>query len=409
MQVSSRSLRDVESSRLPIVDQPRFDSSRLTITDVRIIMHNRRSDSLDVFGIPDGNLPLGVLIVETNEGITGNSFLSFPGPGPRAIADQIVRFLKPLLLGSNPLDIGVLWARMAAIGRWFVDPIAIGAVDIALWDIAGKVAGLPIHRLLGTCRDTVPAYFSSGRHSTAEEYADEALYWRDCGWKGYKLHPPTSPFRQPSVLIQEDVDACVAVREAVGGEMALMLDASWNYTYPEALYVGKALEDLDYHWYEDPLPVEDLHGYTRLKQHLRIPILATELTPGGVYALPPWITQGATDALRGDVVIKGGITGLMKIAHLAEAFDMQCEVHDSYNSLSNVAGLHVIMAIYNCEWFEVIAFNKAGDHDLEHLSYGLASPIEIDAEGLVHAPTEPGLGVGIDWDLIESARAEEVR
>ena len=108
--------------------------------------------------------------------------------------------------------------------------------------------------------------------------------------------------------------------------------------------------------------------------------------------------------LRGDVVIKGGITGMMKIAHLAEAFHMNCEVHDAYNAMNNVATAHVVMAMPNCDWFEVLAFNRAGDHSLEHLGYGLAEPLHIDGEGYLHAPTGPGLGVEVDWELVDSAR-----
>ena len=108
-------------------------------------------------------------------------------------------------------------------------------------------------------------------------------------------------------------------------------------------------------------------------------------------------------------MIKGGITGLLKIAHMAEAFGMACEIHDGYNALGNVANLHVMMAVDNCEWFEVLTFNRSGDHSLEHLSYGLAEPLEIDSDGLLHAPTAPGLGVEIDWDLINSAVEAVVR
>ena len=147
----------------------------------------------------------------------------------------------------------------------------------------------------------------------------------------------------------------------------------------------------------------------RLKQQLHIPILATEITPGGLEALVPWLTARATDYLRGDVVIKGGITGLVKIVHLAEAFGMNCEIHDGYNALGNVANLHVTMATDHCDWFEVLAFNRSGEHSLEHLSYGLAEPLAIDADGLLHAPTGPGLGVAIDWELINSAVDAVVR
>ena len=376
----------------------------MRITDISVVLHDRRTDVLKVFGVRDGRLPMGVLRILTDEGIEGNCFVSSPGPGAAAVAEQIVRFIKPLLIEQDPLDVGIHWARMHRVSR-NVDPMAIGVVDIALWDIVGKVAGLPVHRLLGTCRDHVPAYFSSGHHDGPEEYAAEAVYWRDRGWKGYKLHPPSASWdARPRGPIGADIEACRAVREAVGDDMVLMHDASWGYTYIEALEVGLALEQLGYDWYEDPLPPDDIYGYTKLKQYLRIPILATELTGGGLWGLPPWIEAKATDALRGDVVIKGGITGMMKIAHLAEAYRMNCEVHTAYNALSNVATVHVTMAIPNCDWFEVLAFNPADHYELEHLSYGLARPIEIDGDGNVNAPDEPGLGFGVDWELIESAR-----
>ena len=379
----------------------------MRITGVRIVLHDRVSSGLAVFGVRDGRLPMGVLRIFTDEGIEGNNFLSYPGPGPAAIAQQIVDFIKPMLVGADPLDIGAHWRRMAGLSH-FISPIAMGVVDVALWDIAGKAAGLPVHRLLGTCRDRVPVYFSSGHHRSAGDYADEAVYWRDQGWRGYKLHPPRAPWlASPAPPVEFDIEACAAVRAAVGSGMALMLDPSWSYDYPEALRVGQAIQDLGYIWYEDPLPAHDIHGYQRLKQHLHIPILATEVTPGGLEALPPWITGQATDFLRGDVVIKGGITGLMKIAHLAEAFGMNCEVHDAYNAMNNVASLHVIMAISNCDWFEVLAFNRSGDHSLEHLSYGLAEPLRVDPEGNVHVPAGPGLGADIDWALINSSVSGE--
>jgi L-alanine-DL-glutamate epimerase-like enolase superfamily enzyme len=377
----------------------------MKITNISVVLHDRRAGTLKPFGIRDGKMPMGVLRIETDEGVEGVNFISSPGPGPDAVAQQIVTFLKPLLVGEDPLDIGRHAMRLARMNR-FVDPIAIGVVDVALWDIAGKVAGMPIHRLLGTYRDEVPAYFSSGHHDAIEDYAEEALYWRDQGWKGYKLHPPTATWdasRKGKIPVEDDITASTAVREAVGDEMELLLDSSWGYTYPEALRVGRAIEELRYQWYEDPLGAEDIYGYQKLKQYLEIPILATEATLGGLATLPKWIEAKATDALRGDVVIKGGITGMMKISHLAEAFAMNCEVHFAYNALNNVASLHVIMAIPNCDWFEVISFDPAGQHTLDHLSYGLDRPIEIDGEGFVHAPTEPGLGFGVDWELIESA------
>jgi L-alanine-DL-glutamate epimerase-like enolase superfamily enzyme len=172
-----------------------------------------------------------------------------------------------------------------------------------------------------------------------------------------------------------------------------MLDSTWAYQFPEALRVGKVVEALGFHWYEDPLADDDLEGYVKLKQVLAIPILATEYTPGGFTAYAPWLTARATDYLRGDPAVKGGLTPLVKAAHLAEGFHMNFEIHHGGNSLNNVANLHVIMAIRNCEFFEVLL--PAGAQ-----KYGLAQDIEVDARGLVHAPSGPGLGAAIDFELI---------
>jgi L-alanine-DL-glutamate epimerase-like enolase superfamily enzyme len=122
--------------------------------------------------------------------------------------------------------------------------------------------------------------------------------------------------------------------------------------------------------------------------------MATEYPAGGLDSFTPWVKERATDYLRGDVAVKGGITGLMKVAHLAEAFHLNFEVHHGGNSLNNVANLHVIMALKNTEFFEVLL-------PAESQKYGLVQDIQIDADGMVHAPTGPGIGAQIDFDLIE--------
>src|SRR5437660_4605461 len=116
-----------------------------------------------------------------------------------------------------------------------------------------------------------------------------------------------------------------------------MLDSTWSYRYEEALRVGRAIEEMNFYWYEDPLADQDLYNYVKLKQKLDIPILATEYPIGGLDSYIPWITERATDFLRGDVAVKGGITTILKAAHLAEAFRMNFETHHGGNSLNNVA------------------------------------------------------------------------
>ncbi len=327
---------------------------------------------------------LGVVTVRTDEGVEGHSFVGNYRQGAADFVGPMIRFLKPIVMGRNPLDIGALWTEMWAQNR-LVHVRAIGAVDVALWDLAGKVAGLPVHRLLGTCRDRAPAYASSALLPTPEEYAEEALSFRSDGWPAYKIHP--------HMVAGEDIEISRAVREAVGDSYTLMLDSMWAYRYEEALRVGRAIEELGYYWYEDPLAEDDIYGCVKLRQKLDIPLLATEYTPGGLYGLAEWVTREATDMLRGDVAIKGGITGLVKIAHLAEAFGMNCEIHHGGNSLNNVANLHVTMAINNCEFFEVLLPHSAN-------KFGLVEDIPIE-DGYVHAPEEPGLGYEIDWDLVK--------
>ena len=202
-------------------------------------------------------------------------------------------------MGQDPLDRErlnrLLWARArVATVR------AIGACDIALWDIAGKAAGMPIHRLLGTCRTSIPAYASSEIHASPEAYAGQALHYQATGWAAYKIHPPQR--------WRDDIKVCEAVRKAVGDDYTVMLNSTWSYRYEEALRVGRAIEEMGFYWYEDPLAEQDIYNYVKLKQKLDIPILATEYPIGGLDSYIPWITERATDFLRGDVAVKGGIT-----------------------------------------------------------------------------------------------------
>jgi L-alanine-DL-glutamate epimerase-like enolase superfamily enzyme len=305
--------------------------------------------------------------------------------GAQLDAQSLITVLKPVLMGQDPLERERLYHGLMARSRQ-TTLRAIGAVDVALWDIAGKVAGLPLHRLLGSYRDRVPAYASSAVLATRQAYAEEAARFKSDGWTAYKIHPPTDP--------KLDIEVAEAVRGVVGDAFTLMLDSTWAYDYPAALRVGRAIQELGYYWYEDPLADDDLYNYVKLKQHLHIPILATEYSPGGFTAYAPWLVARATDFLRGDVAVKGGITPLIKTAHLAEAFHMNFEIHHGGNSLNNVANLHVTMAIRNCEFFEVLL-------PAEAQKYGLVRDIEVDSHGFVHAMSGAGLGADIDAALIE--------
>lgn len=379
----------------------------MNITGLSVLVHER--ETLLTFPGDPHTVEQAVLTVATDEGIQGHTFMSQPEP---PVAHQLITVVKPMLIGRDPLDIGAIWAELGA--RRDIDPTVQSYVDVALWDIAGKIAGLPIHRLLGTTRTSIPAYASSWVHFDTASYLDDALAFREQGFAGYKVHPPSMHCQRRrdgharADHIEADVGVYRELRETVGPTYPLFADPFAGYTFAQALRVGGMLEDMDYEWFEDPLAVDDMYGYQRLRKQLRIPLLATELTRGGPTAHVPWVVHQATDYLRGDVVIKGGITGLTKIAHLAEAFRLNCELHDGYNALNNLAVLHVALAIPNCSWYEVLVPHPPGSYESDHLSWGLTEKITVDHEGQVHPPTGPGLGIDIDWDLIRAREVAEL-
>src|SRR5712691_10779225 len=196
----------------------------MKITDVTLTLFAWESIPSTIYGHhtarPTGKSDLGLLRIATDQGIEGHAFLgsssnpaSLDGPG-------LIRFLKPVVICQDPLDRErlnkLLWARarVATIR-------AIGAVDIALWDIAGKQAGLPIHRLIGTSRGKIGAYASSEIHASREAYAEQARHYQGAGWHAYKIHPPQQ--------WREDIKVCEAVRQAVGDDYTVMLDSTWSY------------------------------------------------------------------------------------------------------------------------------------------------------------------------------------
>jgi L-alanine-DL-glutamate epimerase-like enolase superfamily enzyme len=339
-----------------------------------------------------GTSNLGLLRIRTDAGIEGHAFLGAATNPAERDAGALVGVLKPLLMGKDPLQREELHAAMRARQR-VAGLRVVGACDTALWDIAAKAAGMPLYRFLGAGRSAISAYASSQILADRRAYAEEAAAFKAAGWKAYKIHPPQDP--------REDIKTCEAVRAAVGDDFTLMLDSTWSYRYPDALRVGRAVETLGYLWYEDPLNEEDIYSYVKLRQKLDIPIIATEYPTGDIGSYTAWLTERATDALRGDIALKGGLTTLLKTAHVAEAFHMNYEIHHGGNSLNNMAQLHLACAIRNTTFFEVL---------LPHAShkYGLRNDIAVGSDGLAHCPQGPGIGADIDFELIERKRIAQL-
>jgi L-alanine-DL-glutamate epimerase-like enolase superfamily enzyme len=338
-------------------------------------------------GNASGETDLVVISLVTESGLVGHGFLGSPmRPGSLDLA-ALKRDLLPMLLGGDALQRERFTARANAWARGSFGWRVLGAVDVALWDLAGKAAGLPLHRLLGGARDAIRAYASSPKLPDVESYVAEAKAARAEGYAGYKLHPPGVPAR--------DIAVCEAVRDAVGSDFPLMLDAGFAYRLGDAVQVGRAAQRLGFLWLEDPLGEHDIAGAAALRRRLDIPVMATEQSPGGLPAYAPWIASEATDWLRGDTALKGGLTPLVKAAALAEAFGLGFAVHHGGNSLHNLAGLHLALAVPNADWFEVLL--PAASH-----RFGIVAEPVLEPGGLLRPPEGPGLGATVDFTALRS-------
>ncbi len=297
--------------------------------------------------------------------------------------------IAPVVVGREVTDREAIWHELQGIDRHlaFFPVFLPGPVDVALWDLAAKTAGLPLYRYLGAYRSELPVYASSLFKPRAADYIEEALSYIARGIRAYKIHPPGT--------VAADREVARSVREAVGPEVTLMSDPVGDYTLEEAIAVGRDLEKLGYHWLEEPFRDFELAKYAQLCAALDIPVAATETTRGGPFGVAQAIRYNAVDIVRADVSWKWGITGTLKIAHLAEANGMRCEVHCTTMGLMDIANLHVSCAIRNCEYFELLVPE-------DPFRFPVADPYPISPTGMIRVPEKPGLGVEIDWKEVDA-------
>jgi len=316
-------------------------------------------------------------------GITGE--IMSIGPGP-SIAYELENYMKPYLLGRDITNREAIWQDLWDAKRlWMTNPWTISLVDIVLWDAFAKSLNMPLGHLLGGYREKLPAYASSFTLPRIEDFVDQVLEYREMGYQAYKIHV----FGEA----QRDIELCTAVREAVGPHYPLMVDAVSAYSYTDALRVGHALSELDYFWFEEPIRDYYIHNYRELCRQLRVPVMAGEMHEGMHYSQADYVASGATDMVRADVLVKGGIGPVMKTAALAETFGLNLEIHTFANPMIDVANLHCACAIKNTCYFEQLV-------PRELVTFGVVEQLEIDKEGFAILPTKPGLGLEIDWDYI---------
>jgi L-alanine-DL-glutamate epimerase-like enolase superfamily enzyme len=349
---------------------------------------------------PEHDATQSLLRIVTDEGVEGYCF--------GANKNVIEHTVKPILIGADPFYREKIWQILRERQRLHLGTLSdkvLCAVDMALWDLAGRYLGQPVHKLLGATRDKVLAYASTmcgddleGGLSTPEEFANFALQCTAKGYKAFKLHtwqPPMPGAPDP----KRDVAACRAVREAVGPDIALMLDPFHYYSRSDSLYLGRELEKLNFEWMEEPMAEHSISSYVWLTEQLDLPMVGPETAEGKMYTRAEWIVQRASDISRGGVWDLGGITPLIKTAHLCEAFGVDMEVHGG-----GAGNLHVLCAMgIPGKYYERGLLHPFIDYEQPAPWLNkLADP--LDSEGYVHVSQEPGLGLDINFEYIREHR-----
>lgn len=373
------------------------------------VFHYLSSRSVDSAGHshpgPEKRVNMAMLTITADNGVSGYAF----GPVEVVRPHVLEAFVRKVLIGQDPFDRERLWQDLVHWQRGSAGQLtdrALAVVEQALWDLAGRALGVPVYKLLGGYRDKVPAYGSTmcgdelqGGLSTPDEYAAFAEKLVGRGYKAIKVHtwmPPVSFAPSPAM----DIKACAAVREAVGPDITLMLDGYHWYSRSEALTIGRALEKLNYAWFEEMMNEQSIASYAWLANQLDIPIVGPETISGKHHSRADWVQAGACDILRAGVPGVGGITPTMKVAALADAFGMDCEVHGN-----GAANLTVVAAIKNCTWYERGLLHPFLDYDVPP-AYLHSLPDPMDAEGFVHLSQKPGLGEDIDFEYIAANTVE---
>jgi L-alanine-DL-glutamate epimerase-like enolase superfamily enzyme len=358
----------------------------------------------------------GALLVEieTDSGIVG---LGEAGVGGGVTATVIEKDLAPLLVGEDPLLIEYLWQKMFArtrqYGRRGLVMQAISGIDIALWDIAGKIAKLPVYRLLGAARDRVEAYASGGFYQEGKSAADlagEADGYRARGFRGMKMKIGRNPSTQThlrqligqaefcEVEPEEDLARVAAVRQALGPQAKLMVDVNCAWSPAVAIEMGRAMEPYKLYWIEEPVATDDIDGSARVADALATPIAGYE-TEVGLYGFRQLIDRGAVDIVQPDIAWSGGFSEGRRIAAYAQAHHRMVAPHAFAGAVLLVASLHFAAAIPNALLLEWDQNPNALRDEL------LKEPLRLEPDGTVKLPERPGLGIELDRAAVERYRA----
>ena len=348
--------------------------------------------------------------VETDQGITG--WGECFGPGNIALANKgiVEKVIQPMVLGMDPLDRDVIWHKVYNLmrdhGQKGMPMQSLSGVDIALWDIAGKVANLPISKLIGGTHRTRVKVYGYGMmlrdepaDALAARFEDEAAAIKGMGFSATKMKVGLGP--------KSDVKLCEAVRKSVGDEFPFMVDANHCYTTSDAFFVGRALEELGAYWFEEPVAPEDHDGYRELRAGLKVNI------SGGEAEFNRWgwrtiLENRGLDIAQPEVCALGGISEYLRVLALCHAHFTPVINHVWGSAIAVATNLQLLAAMPPLPgglhpWEPMLEFDTTDNKFRDNL---LAEPLDIQGQvaasgGTVEIPQRPGIGVEPARDFIK--------
>ena len=378
---------------------------KIKIIDVTVHVIKSKLDKPFAFSQGWVNERSATLIeIKTNEGIAGWGEAFCQGLEPPEISAAVIEnALKPILLEQCPLDIEVLWHKMYSMtrdyGRKGSVISAISAVDIALWDIAGKYYNEPIHQLLGGAfRNKIKPYatgfYRLKGKGEANRLAEEAISHYENGFDHMKV--------KLGFGIEDDLKCMESIYSVLKNKnVTLMIDTNHAYGRSEALLLGKELENYRLRWYEEPVVPEDINGYSELKSKLNIPIAGGE-NEHTLFGFKSLFENNAVDIAQPDIGSCGGITGAKQIINLAHSFGVEVNPHVWGSAIAQAASIQVIASI-PLTHFSIFAREPILEYDQSSHPFRrelLTSPIEL-VNGMINVPKGKGLGIDINLNTIK--------
>lgn len=334
-----------------------------------------------------------LVIVNADDGTVGYA------SGGDGLPDRAL--LERLLLGIDPADAEAVRQICETVDFHFGRP---WAVEVACWDLAGRISGTPVWQLAGGRQERLLAYASTGELALPEERASRAAGLRDRGIRALKIRFHHADWR-------EDVEVVEAVRERVGPEMRIMVDANQGWRMPgdispswdvaTAAACAQALEPFDIHWLEEPLHTADVDGYAALREQTSVPIAAGEMVRQE-HEARDLVVRGRVDVIQCDVLFCGGISGCRRVAALAEEHGIVWSPHTWSNGYGLLANLHAACGFSTHPYLEVPYDPPAWS--AERRDWLLPSVLEIGDDGTIAAPDGPGLGLEPDLEELERWR-----